>query len=349
MTQGLSSEAHSFSETFERPIFERVGSVMRTVQLGSSDIEISEFAFGAGSIGGIGTSPSMRAHGLNNEEGFERLDEAWALGITVFDTADAYGGGESEKTVGRWLRERQPAGAVVVTKAGLVSQPDGSPGVDLTEGHIRRQLAQSTERLGRIDLYLSHRPDPVTPIEETIAAFAAAQASGAIGAYGVSNVDRAQLEAVFEAADARGFPRPVLVENRLNLLDRGDEAELLPLITREGLGYTPFSPLAGGVLSERYLDDAAPEAGSRIAIAGAHVYKGFHTPTNLGKVAELRKLAREWSTSVSGLALAWLRDHPAITAPIVAPRTSAQWDAVHDALATRLDTARHARISEIFA
>lgn len=322
---------------------------MRTVRVGNSDIEISEFAFGTGSIGGVGASASTRDHGLNSKEGFERLDEAWALGITAFDTADAYGGGESEKTVGRWLRERQPAGAVVATKVGLVSRPDGSPGVDLTEGHISRQLAQSIERLGRIDLYLSHVQDPVTPIEETIGAFAEAQASGTIGAYGVSNIDRAQLEAVFEAADARGFPRPVLVENRLNLLDRDDEAELLPLITREGLGYTPFSPLAGGVLSERYLDDAVPEAGSRIAVAGAYYpYKGSHTPANLGKVAELRKLAREWSTSVSGLALAWLLDHPAVTAPIVAPRTSAQWDAVHDALATRLDPARHARISEIF-
>jgi len=322
---------------------------MRKVRLGGSAVEISEFVFGAGSIGGVGATTSTRGHGLNSAEGFERLDEAWELGITSVDTADAYGGGESEKTVGRWLHDRRPAGVVVSTKVGLISRPDGSRGIDLTAGHIRRQLAQSIERLGRIDLYLSHVPDPVTPIEETIGAFAAAQASGAIGAYGVSNVSRAQLEAVFEAADARGNPRPVLVENRLNLLDRADEAELLPLVVREGLGYTPFSPLAGGVLSERYLDNAEPEAGSRIAVAGELYYRGFHTPENLKKVAGLRELAREWSTSVSGLALAWLRDHPAVTAPIVAPRTSAQWDAVKDAQATRLDAARHARISEIFA
>ncbi|MGH3588644.1 MAG: aldo/keto reductase, partial [Pseudonocardia sp.] len=161
--------------------------------------------------------------------------------------------------------------------------------------------------------------------------------------------DRAGLESVLAAADARGFPRPVSVENRLNLLDRADEAELLPLVVAEGLGYTPFSPLAGGVLSERYLDGAAPEPGSRIAVAGHLYYRGFHTPENLEKVAQLRKLARERATSVSGLALAWLRDHPAVTAPIVAPRTSAHWGAVREAQDVRLDADEHARISEIFA
>jgi aryl-alcohol dehydrogenase-like predicted oxidoreductase len=91
------------------------------------------------------------------------------------------------------------------TKVGLVSRSDGSRGVDLSSGHIERQLVQSLERLGRIDLYLSHRPDPSVPIEETLAVFAAAQDSGRIGAYGLSNVDRATLEAVLAAADARGF------------------------------------------------------------------------------------------------------------------------------------------------
>lgn len=322
---------------------------MRKVQLGQSGLQVSEFVFGAGSIGGVGTSAATRGFGLSADEGQERLDEARALGINIVDTADAYGGGESEKAVGRWLAERKPAEVIVTTKVGLVSHADGTRGVNLTREHIERQLAQSLDRLGRVDLYLSHAPDPVTPIEETIATFSEAQDAGRIGAYGVSNISAEKLEAILAAADARGLHRPVSVENRLNLLDRGDEAEVLPLVIAEGLGYTPFSPLAGGVLSERYLDGAAPEEGSRIAVAGNMYYKGFHTPENLERVAALRDVAVELGVSVSGLALAWLRDHPGVTAPIIAPRTSTQWGAVTEAAGLRLEQPVRARISALFA
>lgn len=322
---------------------------MRTVQLGTSGIQVSEFFVGAGSIGGIGTSATTRGSGLTPEEGMERLDEARDLGIRVVDTADAYGGGESEKAVGRWLHERGAADFVVTTKVGMVSRPDGTRGVDLTRAHIETQLAQSLERLGRVDVYLMHAQDVETPLAETLAVFAEAQGAGRIGGYGVSNIKLDRLREVVETADAHGFPRPVQVENRLNLLDRGDEVELLPYVEREGLGYTPFSPLAGGVLSERYLDGAEPEEGSRIAVAGNVYYKGFHTPENLERVAALRDVARELGVSVSGAALAWLRDHPAVTAPIVAPRTSAQWDSVIDAETIHLDADAHARIGAIFA
>jgi len=321
---------------------------MRKVQLGLSGIEVSEFVFGAGSIGGVGTSSATRGSGLTAEEGMLRLDEAVALGINIVDTADAYGGGESEKAVGRWVKGRDSSGIVITTKVGLISKPDGSRGVDLTPEHINRQLDQSLERLGRVDLFLSHHPDPVTPVVETVTAFSEAQDAGRIGAWGVSNVSAEQLATILETADALGLHRPVSIENRLNLLDRKDEADLLPLVIEQNLGYTPFSPLAGGVLSERYLDGAVPEEGSRIAVAGNMYYKGFHTPENIERVTQFREVARELGLSVSGLALAWLRDHPAVTAPIVAPRTIAQWDAVKDADSVRIDPVTHARISAIF-
>lgn len=321
---------------------------MRTLTLGTSGINVSEFFVGAGSIGGIGSTATTRGSGLSPEEGMQRLDEAYELGIRVVDTADAYGGGESEKAVGRWLRDRQPAGIVVTTKVGMISRPDGSRGVDLTREHIERQLAQSLERLGRIDAYLMHAQDQDTPLEHTLAVFSEAQDAGRIGGYGVSNISMDRLTEILHTADAQGLHRPITVENRLNLLDRKDEAELLPLVVAEGLGYTPFSPLAAGVLSERYLDGVAPEEGSRIAVAGDVYYKGFHTPENLERVAALRDIARELGIGVSALSLAWLRDHAGVTAPIVAPRTAAQWDSVVDAGTIRLDGKTHARIGSIF-
>jgi aryl-alcohol dehydrogenase-like predicted oxidoreductase len=321
---------------------------MEKVKLGSTGILVSEFIYGAGSIGGVGSSSATRGSGNTPEEGMQRLDEALELGINMVDTADAYGGGVSEKTVGRWIRERQPTDFVVSTKVGMIAKPDGSRGVDLSREHIDRQLAQSLDTLGTVDLYIAHATDPVTPLEETLQAFSDAQESGRIKCWGLSNVPAERIRHVLDTADRLRLHRPASIENRFNLLDRKDEAEVLPLVASEGLAYTPFSPLAGGVLSARYLDGAAPEPSSRIAVAGELYYKGFYTPENLEKVARLREVADEMSVSVSGLALAWLRDHEHTTAPIVAPRTKAHWDAVIQADAIRLDTVTLRRISAIF-
>ena len=316
--------------------------------MGRTGIAVSEFVFGAGAIGGIGSSPATRDHGLSPEEGLARLDEARDLGITVIDTADAYGGGESERTVGRWLAERQAAGTLVATKVGNAARSDGSVGVDLSPTHIARQLAQSIDRLGRVDLYLWHAPDPDTPVEQTIEAFTQARADGKIRAYGVCNVSAAQLEEILAAADRAALDRPGWVQNGMSLLARDGEQDVLPLVAAEGLGFTPFSPLAGGVLSDRYLDGRAPEPGSRIAVAGDHYYPGMHTEANLGRVARLREVARRHGVSVSGAALAWLRAHPLVTAPIVSPSRPAQWQAVREAVALDLSADEQAEISAIF-
>ena len=317
--------------------------------LGRTGVSVSEFIFGAGAIGGIGSSPTTREYGLRPDEGLARLDEAHDLGITVIDTADAYGGGQSERTVGRWLAERQLTGTLVATKVGNAIRPDGTVGVDLSPAHVARQLAQSIDRLGRVDLYLSHAPDPATPVEQTMAAFTQARADGKIRAYGVSNVTAAQLEDLLSAAERAGLDRPGWVQNGMSLLARSDERDVLPLVAAEGLGYTPYSPLAGGVLSGRYLDGRAPAPGSRIAVAGERYYPGMHTAANLARVAALRDVARRHGVTVSGVALAWLRAHPLVTAPIVSPTRPAQWQAVREAAALDLTEDQRAEIAAIFS
>lgn len=315
--------------------------------LGRTGIEIGEFIFGAGAIGGVGGALATRGQGITVQQGLDRLDEAWDLGIRTIDTADSYAGGESERAVGHWLGERRPEGAVVQTKVGVVAEPGGRH-INLSKSHIERQLAQSIERLGRVDLYLSHAPDPDTPLAETLEAFASAQDAGLISAFGVSNVDVPLLEALLTTADRKGLPRPGWIQNRMNLLDRSDEHHLLPLVAAEGLGYTPYSPLAGGVLSDRYLDGAEVAPGSRIAVAGELYYQGAYTEANLRRVAALRVLARERAASVSGLALAWLRAHPTVTAPIVSPSTPGQWNAVREALQTEIDEEERSQITALF-
>jgi 1-deoxyxylulose-5-phosphate synthase len=232
---------------------------------------------------------------------------------------------------------------------GAVAGDPGQEKTDLSRPHIERQLAQSVRRLGHVDLYLSHGPDAGTPLEETLEAFAAAQETGLIRAFGMSNVDAGLLERLLVAADRNGLPRPGWLQNGLSLLNREDEADLLPLAASEGIGYTPFSPLAGGVLSDRYLDGAIPEPGSRIAVAGPLYYPGMYSEDNLVKVSALRDFARERGMSVAGTALAWLRAHPLVTAAIVSPSRPEQWDAVREALSSDISEEDYHQIGAIFA
>lgn len=307
--------------------------------LGSTGIDVGDFVVGAGSIGGFGSSPALRGQGLTADEGRRQLDAAAARGIRLVDTADAYGGGESERVVGQWLPGRP---VLVATKVGNV--PDRG-GVDLSAAHIHRQIRTSVRRLGRVDLYLTHQPDPATPREETLTALAELVADGTIRAYGCCNVDRPELERLLAAADRAGVPRPGWLQNSFNLVDRRDERDLLPVLAAEGLGYTPYSPLAGGVLSDRYLGGARPAPGSRAA-AGDLGYAV--TEQVLARVAELARHAADLGVSTAGLALAWLRHHPHVTAAIVAPRTDEQWRAVDEALVLNLDDPTAEAVGALF-
>ncbi|MCU1438108.1 MAG: Aldo/keto reductase [Naasia sp.] len=316
------------------------------MQLGRTGIVVAEFFFGAAGIGGIGSSAATRGSGLAVTQGVERLNEAWDIGIRVVDTANSYGGGASEETIGRWLDERQPEEALIATKVGARVER-GQDDIDLSAAHIDRQLTASIRRLGRVDLYLSQGPDERTPLEETIAAFAAALADGRIRAWGLANATPWQLEEALSVAQREGLPRPEWVQNMFSLLARADERDLMPLARGEGLGYTPYSPLAGGLLSDRYLGGAEPKPGSRIAVAPA-LYADMFTDGGLERVQALARRARDFDVSTAGLALAWLRAHPGVTAPIVSPHWSGQWDAVHEALELDLTEEDAAAITELF-
>lgn len=162
-------------------------TVIGTVPLGLSPLSVSAFVFGAGGIGGVGSSPAARGYGLTSEDGLDRLGEAVGLGVTTIDTADSYGGGVSETTVGQWMREALDEGVVMMTKAGI-TYDNGTLSTNLSARHLRRQFVQSVERLGRVDVFLAHAPDPRTPWSETVQALSDLQDEGAVSAWGVCNV-----------------------------------------------------------------------------------------------------------------------------------------------------------------
>src|SRR5688500_14240755 len=217
--------------------------------LGRSGVEVSRVILGCGNFGGIGSSPAFFGSGETEAEAHTLLDAAWSAGVTTFDTADAYGGGRSESYVGSWLRAQGPdvrERLVLTTKTYNPMSEGADRGLARTR--ILRQLDSSLARLGvdSVHLYLAHEMDPETPLAETVGTFDELVREGKIRAYGGSNVDTGWLE------QALDLGRPEWVQNSYSLLERGDEVGVLPLCAREGLGYTPFSPLAGGWLTGKY-------------------------------------------------------------------------------------------------
>jgi aryl-alcohol dehydrogenase-like predicted oxidoreductase len=285
---------------------------MERAYLGGTGVRVSRVILGCGNFGGIGSSPAFFGKGETREEAFALMDAAWEAGITTFDTADAYGGGRSETTIGEWIAARKPDGLVVTTKTFNPMTEGADHG--LAPARIRRQLESSLRRLGleRVDLYLTHAWDPDVPIAETAGAFDELVVEGKIGAYGLSNVDGPQLR---EALGAGTF---AWVQNSYSLLDREAEEEVLPLCAEHGLGFTPFSPLAGGWLTGKYRRDAPPPEGSRMTmrpepyehLRTKSVYDGLDRLAELGDPAEL--------------AIAWLLADPRVTAVVVGPRRPEQ-------------------------
>ena len=261
-------------------------------------LTVSRIALGCGNFGGVGSAPEFFGQGLTEDEAFELMDAAWESGIDWFDTADAYGGGRSERAIGRWMASRgvRPR---LTTKTFNPVEAGADHG--LKPDRVARQLRMSLDRLGvdRVELYLAHEYDPDVPLAETAGAFAAAQADGLIGAYGVSNFDAAQLAASLAAGS------PAAVQNSYSLLARQDERELLPLCAERGVAYLAFSPLAGGWLTGKYRRGAPYPAGSRMT-QRPEPYAELVTGPTFDALDRLRAITARRGTSLAGLALGWL-------------------------------------------
>jgi len=279
--------------------------------LGATGISVSRLILGCGNFGGIGSSPAFFGQGESEAEAFVVMDAAWEAGITTFDTADAYGGGRSERAIGRWMAARgvRPR---LTTKTFNPMEAGADRG--LKPDRVARQLGSSLDRLGvgHVELYLAHEFDPDVPLAESTGAFAAARADGLIGAYGVSNFNAAQLTASLAAGS------PAAVQNSYSLLARQDEAELLPLCAGRGVAYLAFGPLAGGWLTGKYRRGAPYPAGSRMT-QRPEPYAGLVTGATFDALEALQAIAARRGTSLAGLALGWLLAGDRVTQVVIGP------------------------------
>ena len=324
---------------------------MEYQELGQTGIEISRVALGCGNFGGIGSAPAFFGQGEREEEALALMDAAWDRGITLFDTADAYGGGRSERAIGRWLAGRGPeVRERIVLSTKVFHSVEGDPADrGLAPARIRRQVEGSLTRLGveRVDLYLIHEPDPDTPIGDTLEALDGLVRDGKVGAVGTSNVSGAELAEALEASEDRGLVRFDWVQNSYSLLERGDEADVLPLCARHGLGYTPFSPLAGGWLTGKYRRGEAYPEGSRMTLR-PEPYREIAQDGTFTALAALDDEARARGVDMATLALAWLLGDERVSSIVVGPRRPGHLDPAIAAEGVRLSAAERQEIGALF-
>ncbi|WP_436535942.1 aldo/keto reductase [Actinoplanes sp. HUAS TT8] len=303
--------------------------------------QIGRFVLGAGGLGGIAgiTGPGI---GLSETDGHRLVDRAIGEGFKILDTADIYAGGASERILGAWNRAHPGASVLIQSKTGVT--PDGP---DLSPERIRRQLDHSIEVLGRVDLYLAHQVDPGTPWSESLPVFSSAVEKGTIRAYGLSNVDEAALTTALDTADRLGLARPELIQNQYSLVARDDDKGVLPIVASQNLAYTPYSPLANGVLAGRYSRGERPEHGSR-ASTSPRAGGLLGDDAVMARVREFDRLAEEHDVTPAGLALAWLINHPVVTAPIVGPSKDSHWLGIHESTRLTWTPTLQERLDDLF-
>jgi aryl-alcohol dehydrogenase-like predicted oxidoreductase len=293
---------------------------------------------GCGNFGGIGSAPAFFGQGESEEEAFAIMDAAWSLGIRDFDTADAYGGGRSERWIGRW-RARTGNEPTLTTKVfhSVEGDPDDH---GLARERILRQIDGSLARLGveQVDMYLIHEPDPATPIEETLDALEEVVRAGKVKAIGASNVDLAWLEL---AGD-----RVQWVQNSYSLLDRELE-DVLVYCADHGIGFSPFSPLAGGWLAGKYRRGEAPPPGSRMTMR-PEPYLHLDSEAVYDGLDRFAAAAAERGVDMPTLAFAWLLTDPRIAAVVVGPRRPGHLDPAITALDVELSAAERDELASFF-
>jgi aryl-alcohol dehydrogenase-like predicted oxidoreductase len=290
--------------------------------LGCSGTVVSSYALGTMTFGAE-TSVA---------DSFAQLDTFVEAGGTLLDCADVYSDTRSEEIVGQWLasRDQDVRDLVVVATKGRFPTGPGPNDVGLSRKHLTAALDASLRRLGVpvVDLYQVHAWDPLTPLEETLSFLDDIQRAGKAHYTGLSNFIGWQLQKSVDVSGFRGWAKPVTLQQQYNLLARESEWEVIPVCQNEGLGLLPWSPLGGGWLTGKYQRDTEPAGATRLGEGDRNGVEAYarrapnQRPWDV--VAAVSKVARERGVSPPQVALAWVHDRPAVTAPVLGARTVEQ-------------------------
>jgi aryl-alcohol dehydrogenase-like predicted oxidoreductase len=292
---------------------------MEYVNLGRTGLKVSRICLGCMTYGmpPEGTlRPGSHAWSLNEEQSRPFFQQALELGINFFDTANVYSNGDSERVLGRFLKDHMKReDAVIATKVNGVMR-DGPNGGGLSRKEIFFELDESLRRLGTeyVDLYWIHRWDRTTPIEETLEALHDVVKAGKVRYIGASSMYSWQLAKALYLADLHGWTRFVAMQNHYNLLYREEEREMIPLCVDQKIAVTPWSPLARGKLTRPWQSETTKRSETD------QFAKAIYSKTeevDKAVVERLGKVAAERGVPMAQVALAWMLAKPAVTSPIV--------------------------------
>ena len=305
---------------------------MEMRSLGRSGIVVSRLGLGCATFG----------REIDEASSFLIMDAALECGITLFDTAEAYGGGQarqyrrdnlgledvrevsgemhsSEKILGRWIKSRGVRSQVTIQTKVSGNKNEQETWMAL-EDSLRRLQTDT------IDLYLFHKYDPEVPLEEGLAALDRAEKSGRIRCSGCSNFSATQLSEGLELSRRKGLPRLGVIQPIYNLACREIETDLLPLCQRQEVGVVTYSPLGAGFLAGKYTADQAEiPKGTRFDVIPGHVDVYFH-PRSFRVVEQLRQMAARTGLSMVQLAMGWVLHREGVDSVLIGARHTGHLD-----------------------
>jgi len=318
---------------------------MDYVNLGPTGLKVSRLCLGAMTYG----SKQWRPWVLEEEEARPFIRRALEFGINYFDTADMYSVGRSEEVLGRALKDLGPRrDRIIVATKVYHAMSDDPNDRGLSRKHIMHSIDNSLRRLDMdyVDLYQIHRYDYSTPVEETLTALNDVVRAGKALYVGASAMYGWQFMKMLGTSDRLGLARFVTMQNYYNVIYREEEREMLPLCRAEGIGVTPFSPLARGfVVGNRRKEDYGDTVRAK---TDEFSRKQYYRPEDFAIVDRVSELARKRGLNNAQVALAWVLHQPGITSPIIGASKPGHLEDAIKALSVKLDAGEVKFLSELY-
>ncbi|GAA4807684.1 aldo/keto reductase [Olivibacter ginsenosidimutans] len=285
---------------------------MKYAKLGNSGLIVSKLSFGAMTFGAHPSAPSV--YKVDKENALRMIDQSLEAGINFFDTADGYADGQSEEMLGDILKIKRKE-VIIATKVGFRTG-DAIIQAGLSKQHILYACEQSLKRLKTdyIDLYILHKEDPFTPLEETLEALNYLIVSGKVRYIGFSNWSAWKAATAYQIQKSNGWATFCNGQMNYSLVGRDVEQDIIPFMQYAGIGMSVWSPLAGGFLSGKYTRENLKDTENRLS---AFDLLPFDKEFGFQVIDTLEKLAQQHQASVSQIALAWLLTKPVISSIII--------------------------------
>ena len=306
------------------------------IQLGSTDLQVPPICLGTltfGSDSDFQTSKLIIDTCLDNN-------------VNFFDTADSYNAGTAEEFLGKILKGRRHQ-VTIASKVGMVVQ-NGFYSVNLSKNHILKSIDESLLRLQTdyIDLYQVHWPDPSTEQEETLDALDSIHKAGKVRHIGCSNYLGWQCIQALWISFQNNLVQFSCIQPRYNILDRHAEDEIIPAAIDQSLGVIPYNPIAGGLLSGKYVFSTQPPSRTRFGDQEQYRHRYWYI-SNFDAITQIQTIGTELGRTTEALALSWIMNQKGITAPVVGARNTKQLDAILDLLRHPIATTVTSRLDNI--